>query len=97
MLPGSKVDFRLIASVLLLAAAAMFTWRTIEGLEARRKMRVELAELSHVRYDLLNADRWVQRLLPILDARIDALDLRVSDRASLRPTVERLSTACWTT
>jgi len=73
----------------LLAAAATFTLRTIDGLEARRKMRIELAEIGHVRYDLLNADRWVQRLVPILEAQIDTLDLRVSDRASLRPTVER--------
>ena len=88
MLSASKVDFRLIAGALLLATAAVFTWQTIEGLEARREMRTELAEIGHVRYDLLNADRWVQRIVPVLDARIDALDLTAKDQASLRPTVE---------
>jgi Paraquat-inducible protein A len=88
MLPGSKVDFRLLGSALLLAVAAAFTWQTIEGLETRRKMRTELAEIGHVRYDLLNADRWVQRIVPVLDAKIDALDLTAADQASLRPTVE---------
>jgi hypothetical protein len=86
MLRGT--DFRVIGGALLLAVAAWNTWRTIEGLEARRKMRVELAEIGHVRYDLLNADRWVQRLVPILEAKIDAIDLRASSPASLRPTVE---------
>ena len=88
--PGTagKVDFRLIAAILLLAVAIFFTPRVIEGLSARRALRTELAEISHVRYGLLNANVWVAKLVPILDAEIDALDLRKSDQASLRPTVE---------
>jgi len=80
--------FRLVAGVLLLAAAAVFTWLTIEGLSARRRLRTELAEISHVRYGLLNADRWMEKIVPILEANIDALDLKAASRASLRPTVE---------
>ena len=81
-----KIDLRLIASVLLLAVAAFCTWRTIEGLAARRVLRTELAEVSHARYDLLNIDRWVGKLLPILDAQIDALDLKAAGK-DLKPTV----------
>lgn len=84
-----KIDFRLATGVLLLAPAVWFTWLTIEGLSSRRSLRMELAEISHVRYGLLNADRWREIIVPILDARIDALDLRSSNRASLRPTVEK--------
>jgi hypothetical protein len=84
-----KIDFRLAIGVLLLAPAAWFTWQTIEGLSARRDLRMELAEITHVRYGLLNVNRWKEIVLPILDARIDALDLKASDRASLRPTVEK--------
>lgn len=51
--------------------------------------RMELAEISHVRYGLLNADRWVEKIVPILGAQIDALDLTATNRASLRPTVEK--------
>jgi len=74
--------------VLLLAVAAVFTRLTIDGLSARRMMRTELAEIGHVRYGLLNANRWMEKLAPILDANIDALDLKAASRASLRPTVE---------
>ena len=84
--PG-KIDFRVILGVLLLAAAMVFTWRTIEELSARRTLRTDLAEISHVRYDLLNADRWVQKIIPILNAQIDALDFKAANRASLRPMV----------
>jgi hypothetical protein len=48
---------------------------------------MELAEISHVRYGVLNADRWVEKIVPILAAQIDALDLTATSRASLRPTV----------
>ncbi|MEO8595775.1 MAG: paraquat-inducible protein A [Candidatus Solibacter sp.] len=85
--PGLRIDWRLIAAVLLLAPAVAGTWWTIEGLAARRTLRTELAEISHARYDLLNADRWVARIVPILDARIDALDFTKADRAGLKPTV----------
>ena len=81
------IGFRLAAGVLLLPAAIMFTWLTIDGLSARRRLRTELAEISHVRYGLLNADRWMEKILPILDANIDRLDMKAASRASLRPTV----------
>ena len=81
------LDFRLIAGLALLVPAALCTWWTIDGLEARRALRTELAEISHVRYGLLNPDRWVDKVAPILDARIDALDWTAKDESSLRPMV----------
>jgi Paraquat-inducible protein A len=83
-----QIDFRLIASLFLLAAAVVFTRATIDGLERRRELRTQLAEISHVRYGLLNAGEWVARLVPILDAKIDAIDLTAGD-AALHPVVEK--------
>jgi hypothetical protein len=85
--PRTGFDFRLVAGILLLAAAAFLTSRTIDSLSKRRVMRTDLAEISHVRYDLLNADRWVSQLVPILEARIDALDITAANAADLRPMV----------
>jgi Paraquat-inducible protein A len=87
--PRLKIEFRLVAGVLLLAAAIVFTRLTIDGLSSRRRLRTELAEITHVRYGLLNADRWVERIVPILAAKIDALDLKKANQASLRPTVQK--------
>jgi hypothetical protein len=84
-----RFDFRFAAALLLLAPTAFFTWRTADGLGTRRLLRTEQAELGHVRYGLLNADQWVERILPVLDAKIDALDLTAQSSASLRPTVEK--------
>ena len=87
--PVRKPNFRLVASVFLLAAAATFTWLTIDGLSSRRRLRTELAEISHVRYGLLNADLWLEKILPPLNRRIDAIDLKATNQASLKPTVEK--------
>ena len=80
-------DWRIVPAGLLLAIAAVFTRQTIDGLSARRQVRTELAEISHARYGLLNMNVWVEDLIPILDARIDALDLKTASR-SLRPTIQ---------
>jgi hypothetical protein len=79
---------RLIAGVVLLIAAAILTWTVVGELDARRSLRFDLAEIGHVRYGLLNADRWVEKLAPILESRIDALDLQAESQASLRPMVQ---------
>jgi hypothetical protein len=73
--------------LLLLAAAGNSVRQTIDILSSRRTLRTELAEIGHVRYGVLNADRWVEKIVPILGAQIDALDLTAANRASLRPTV----------
>jgi Paraquat-inducible protein A len=80
---------RLAAGLLLLAIAGYSVRQTITILSARRTLQMDLAEINHVRYGLLNADRWVEKIVPVLDAQIDALDLTASNRASLRPTVIR--------
>ena len=90
-------DFRFAIALLLLAPTVLFAWRTVDGLASRRALRTDLAELGHVRFGVLNADRWVEKILPILNGKIDALDLTAESRASLRPTVEKaLSTGCLT-
>src|SRR5512146_2055680 len=83
-----RIDWRAIASLPLLAAAAALTWSTVQGLAARRVVRFELAEISHARYGVLNANRWVEILTPVLDKRIDELDLAPASGASLRPMVQ---------
>ena len=78
---------RLAIGALLLAIAGYSVWQTTDILAARRDLRMDLAEISYVRYGVLNADRWVEQIVPILEAQIDALDLTATTGASLRPNV----------
>jgi hypothetical protein len=84
----NRIDIPLIASVLLLAVAMVCTWWTIDGLAKRRVLRTELAEISHARYDMLNVDHWIAKLVPILNEKVDAIDLKAASQG-LRPQVEK--------
>jgi len=87
--PSRPFDyFRFAAGALLLLPAIWFTWLTIDGLASRRELRTDLAELTHVRYGLLSADRWRDIIASILNGQIDQLDLKGQTK-NLRPMVER--------
>jgi hypothetical protein len=74
--------------VLLLVPAIWFSWKTVDGLAARRLVRTDLAELQHARYGILSADQWRGIIGPMLQAQVDNLNL-TAQSTSLRPMVER--------
>jgi hypothetical protein len=86
--PSRQFDLRFAVSAILLVPAIWFTWLTVDGLAARRQLRTDLAELTHVRYGLLSAERWRDIIGPILNAQIDKLDLKGQSK-NLRPMVQR--------
>ena len=81
-------DFRLAAAVILLLPAIWFSWKTVDGLAARRDTRTDLAEITNARYGILSADQWRTIIGPMLNAQVDKLDLKGQTK-SLRPMVER--------
>ena len=81
-------NLRLAAAVILLLPAIWFSWKTVDGLAARRLIRTDLAEITHARYGILSADQWRSIIGPILNAQVDKLDLKGQSK-SLRPMVER--------
>jgi hypothetical protein len=81
-------DLRLAAGVILLLPAIWFSWKTVDGLAARRLIRTDLAEITHARYGILSADQWRAIIGPMLNAQVDKLDLKGQSK-SLRPMVER--------
>jgi hypothetical protein len=83
-----KFDLRLALGAILLLPTIWFTWLTADGLAARRQFRTDLAEMTHVRYGLLNANNWRDIIGPILNAQIDKLDIKGQSK-NLRPMVER--------
>jgi len=86
--PSRWLQLRLAAGIILLLPAIWFSWRTMDGLDRRREYRTDLAELQHVRYGILSADRWRAIIAPILNAQIDKMDLKTQSKY-LRPMIER--------
>ena len=79
---------RLVAAVILLLPAVWFSWKTVDGLAARRLMRTDLAEIENARYGILSADQWRTIIGPMLNAQIDKLDFNGQSK-NLRPMVQR--------
>ncbi len=82
------LNLRLAAAGILLLPAIWFSWKTVDGLAARRLIRTDLAEITHARYGILSADQWRTIIGPMLNAQVDKLDLKGQSK-SLRPMVER--------
>ena len=80
--------FRLAAAGILLLPAIWFSWKTENGLVARRAMRTDLAEIENASYGILSADKWRDIIGPILNAQVDQLDLKGQSK-NLRPMVEK--------
>src|SRR5215471_15895419 len=81
---------RLSICVALLSATAVLTYRLDIAMHANRQRRTDLAEIRHIRYGLLNANLWAERLAPIFSKKIDAFDLTSGDKNALRPSVEKM-------
>ena len=79
---------RMVVGVVLLLPAVWFSFETVNGLAARRDIRIDLAEISNVRYGILSADQWRNIIGPMLNAQIDNLDLQGQSK-NLRPMVQR--------
>ena len=89
--PGEQSHWlilRLVVGLLLLLPAVWFSWKTVDGLAARRILRTDLAEITHARYGILSADQWRTIIGPMLNAQVDKIDLKGQSK-SLRPMVER--------
>ena len=80
---------RLFVCIALLSATAVLTYRLDIAMHANRQRRIDLAEIRHIRYGLLNANVWAERLAPIFSKKIAAFDL-TGNKEALRPSVERM-------
>ncbi|HLH31394.1 MAG TPA: paraquat-inducible protein A [Terriglobia bacterium] len=87
---ASLKSLRLAVCILLLAASAALTYPLDIAMHATRDVRIDQAEVRHIRYDLLNANVWADRIAPIFSKKIEAFDLTAADRAALRPTVSKM-------
>jgi Paraquat-inducible protein A len=80
---------RILVCSALLVAAAVLVYRVDTEMHANRQLRIDLAEIRHIRYDLLNANAWAARIEPIFSKRIAAFDL-TSNKEALRPSINKM-------
>src|SRR5262245_11295700 len=88
MRPGYLI--RISVSVALLFAMAVLTYRLDIAMHANRERRIDFAEIRDIRYGLLNATVWAERIAPIFSKKIAAFDLAASNKEALRPSIEKM-------
>lgn len=80
----------LIASFLLVAAAAVLSQQIIAGSIAHQAHKYDYAELNHAVYGFLSIDEWKMKVTPIVEAEINRLYLPKSKRRALKRHLEKL-------
>jgi len=80
---------RISVCIALLIASAVLTYRLDIVMHANRDRRIDLAEVRDIRYGLLNATVWSERIAPIFSKKIAEFDL-TQDKEALRPSIEKM-------
>jgi hypothetical protein len=87
---GNGRLIRRILAVGLLIGAAWLLVYLVDDLNRVKVLKTDLAEIHHVRYGLLDAEEWVDRISVVLDKRVDELDLTEASRAQVTAAVTQL-------
>jgi len=77
-----------ILSVFLLAGAIIAAAGIIRTERSIRQLKVDLAELNHIRYNLLDVEQWTTQIEGIMEKKIDEFEITPENRAKLRASVE---------
>ncbi len=72
----------------LLAITVVLTVQLIILAKENQERKIDLAEINHVRYGLLNADAWKEQVTLIMSKRILEFDLTPENRGELQESLE---------
>ena len=78
----------IVISLGLLGAAAVLTTQMIGLAKENQELKIDLAEINHVRYGLLNADEWRDQVALILGKKILEMDLAPENRLELQESLQ---------
>ena len=81
---------RTTVSVAVLLVMLILTTGVISEANLVKRYETDLAEISDVRYGLLDADNWVDQVSAILERRLDGFELTEQNRPVIKRNIERL-------
>lgn len=83
-----KLNTRLIISWALYAFLCVFIITSVNLSKSNRERKLDLAEIDHIRYGLLNIDEWEEKIAVIITNKINDFDLVPENRESLQKSIE---------
>lgn len=88
--PSWKQILAALLLLLLMDLALYACWRVYQQEQLIRQLKLDQAELSHIKYGMLNMDVWQHRLTEILERKVAEYELQDESREQLRDQVRGL-------
>ena len=81
---------KIIGTALLLAIAAVLTVQVIVMAKQHQELKIDLSEINHIRYGLLNVDEWAEQSASILTIKINEFQVTAENREQLTTSVSNV-------
>ena len=87
---AQKSYLKVIISTLLLAISIVLTVQIILMAKQHQKVKIDLSEINHIRYGLLNVDEWAGQVAYILTEKINEFEVTPENREQLETSVSNV-------
>lgn len=82
--------YRTLINLILLAAIALLSIQVITLSKANQERKLDLAEINHIKYGLLNIDEWEEKIATIITNKINEFELVPENRDQLKQNLEHM-------
>ena len=86
----SKSYLKISVTTLLLASAVVLTFQVILMAKQHQEVKIDLSEINHIRYGLLNVDEWAEQVAFILTEKINEFEVTPENREQLETSVSNV-------
>lgn len=85
-----KSYVKVFITTLLLAIAIVLSIQVILMAKQHQKVKIDLSEINHIRYGLLNVDEWAEQVAYILTEKINEFEVTPENREQLETSVSNV-------
>jgi len=81
---------KIFITAILLAIAVVLTVQVISMSKQHQEVKIDLSEINHIRYGLLNVDEWAEQVAFILTEKINEFEVTPENREQLETSVSNV-------
>ena len=81
---------QVIFSTIMMAAVMVMTVQTIKLSRKHQEVKIDLADINHIRYGLLNVDEWAGKIAMITSKKIEEFEVTPENRVQLQYSIEQV-------
>lgn len=81
---------QVILSSIMLFAVIGSSYQTIQLAKEHQALKIDLSDMNHIRYGLLNVDEWAGQVADIIAVKIEEFEITPENRENLQKTLEEV-------